>query len=341
VPQPAQTAVVAVVGCGTVGARASRQLLSVPGVAEVMLFDDDPLVAAQLAQSLGSRVRTGAGSVDDHLGSLQAVLLATPPDQHQLARRCVEAGVAVVTTSDSVPDVQALLDLDHLAVASGVALVVSAGFAPGLTDVLATHAAQLFDVVREIHTAKLGTAGPACARQHHGALSSESIDWRDGQWLKRPGGSGRELVWFPDPIGGADCYRASLPDSLLLHRLFPEADRLSGRVSATRRDRLTSRLPMLRKPHAEAGPGAVRVEVRGSLGGEENSVVLACMDRPSVAAGAVAALAIGAIVSGAARNEHATSGAFGLGQFVDSTPFLKELAVRGIRCARFEGTTER
>jgi hypothetical protein len=97
----------------------------------------------------------------------------------------------------------------------------------------------------------------------------------------------------------------------------------------------------LRKPHAEAGPGAVRVEVRGSLGGEENSVVLACMDRPSVAGGAVAALAIGAIVSGTARNQQATSGAFGLGQFVDSTPFLKELAARGIRCARFEGTTER
>jgi hypothetical protein len=332
---------VAVVGCGTVGARATRQLLTVPGVSTVMLFDADPDVASHLAFSLGSKVHVGSGSMVDHLDTLHAVLLATPPDQHLLARACVDAAVPVVTTTDSVTDVQALLALDAAAVTAGVPVVVSAGFAPGLTDVLAIHAAQLFDVVREVHTAKLGTAGPACARQHHAALSAESVDWRDGQWLKRPGGSGRELVWFPDPIGGADCYRASVPDALLLYRLFPGADRLSGRVAATRRDRLTSRLPMMRKPHAEAGPGAVRVEVRGNMHGEETSVVLACMDRPSVAAGAVAAVTIGAVLTGASRNADTLAGAFGLGQFVDSKLFLKDLAARGIRCARFEGTTER
>jgi hypothetical protein len=332
---------IAVVGCGTVGARASRQLLSVPGVSRLVLFDTDPLVAAQLASSLGSRAVTAVGPLGEHLSSVQAVLLATPPSQVELATECVEGGVSVVTTTDATDDVRRLFELESAAIRQGVAVVVSAGFAPGLTDVLAMHAAQQFEIVREVHTAKFGTAGPACARQHHGALSAESVDWRDGQWLKRPGGSGRELVWFPDPIGGADCYRASVPDALLLHRLFPKADRLSGRVAATRRDRLTSRLPMMRKPHAEAGPGAIRVEVRGRVEGEENSVVLACMDRPSVGAGAVAALTIGAIVNGVARMPTTDAGTFGLGQFVESTVFLKELAVRGVRCARFEGTTER
>ena len=27
------------------------------------------------------------------------------------------------------------------------------------------------------------------------------------------GGTGRELCWFPDPIGGRDCYRAALADA--------------------------------------------------------------------------------------------------------------------------------
>ncbi len=378
---PPKSGRVAIVGCGTVGARAARQLLSAPsggsggerrdeanpkglpsflggssgerrdeanpkglpsflGVSKLVLVDTDPLVAAQLSNTLGSRAET---AVDVHhaFDTVDAVLIATPADQYQLAADCVRAGVPVVATTDSVRDVELILGLHAEALRVGVPVVVSAGFAPGLTDVLAVHAAGLFEVVREVHTAKLGTAGPACARQHHAALSSESVDWRDGAWLRRPGGSGRELVWFPDPIGGADCYRAAVPDALLLHRLFPEAERLSGRVAATRRDRLTSRLPMMRKPHAEAGPGAVRVEVRGSSNGEENTVILACMDRPSVAAGSVAAVTVGALISGLARRADTASGVFGLGQFVDSTEFLRELATRGVRCARFEGTTER
>jgi Semialdehyde dehydrogenase, NAD binding domain len=343
-PVGSVTGRIAVVGCGTVGSRAARQLLSVPGVEEITLFDEDSLVASQLAHSLGSLTRTGAGCATDHGAAFDVVLLATPgSSQARLAAEFVRSGVSVVTTTDAMPDVRTLLAMDHDARAAGVTVVIGAGFAPGLTDVLAAHAGAQFEIVREVHTAKLGTAGPACARQHHAALSHDSQDFRDGEWLTRPGGSGRELVWFPDPIGGADCYRASLPDALLLHRLFPEAERLSGRMSATRRDRLTSRLPMLRKPHAEAGPGAVRVEVRGRMHDEETSVVLACMDRPSVAAGAVSALAVGAIVNGVARHTNLVNanGCFSAGEFVDSVAFLKELATRGVKCARFEGTTER
>ena len=33
--------------------------------------------------------------------------------------------------------------------------------------------------------------------------------------VERAGGSGRELCWFPDPIGAVDCYRPALPDPLL------------------------------------------------------------------------------------------------------------------------------
>ncbi len=333
---------VAVVGCGTVGARAARQLLTVSGVSHVLLFDDNPKVAAQVAAMLGRRAHTGAGDVREHLGSLGAVLIATPPDQYNLAADCVAKSVPAVVTSDSLADVRRLTELDSVARSIGVDVVLGAGFAPGLTDVLAAHGAGWFEVVREVHVSKYGTAGPACARQHHSSLSGESNDFRDGAWLHRPGGSGRELVWFPDPIGGADCYRAALPDALLLQRLFPEADRLSGRMAATRRDRLTSRLPMLRKPHAEAGAGAVRVEVRGRMDGEETSVVLACMDRPSVAAGAVAAVAVGAVLTGALRRSGAVGGGcFSVGEYHEPAPFLRELAARGVRCARFEGTTER
>jgi hypothetical protein len=99
------------------------------------------------------------------------------------------------------------------------------------------------------------------------------------------------LCWFPDPIGPADCYRAALADPVLLHRAFPQASRVSARVSATRRDRLTARLPMLAPPHAEGDLGAVRVEVRGALAdGARETIVVAAVGRTGDLAGTVAAL---------------------------------------------------
>jgi saccharopine dehydrogenase-like NADP-dependent oxidoreductase len=330
---------IAIVGCGTVGARAARQLMTVAGVDSLVLFDIDPAVSDRLHGVLGSTTAittsVGSGSVLDH--EVDAVLVATPAPHADLVMQLTRRGNHVVSTTDAVSDVRSLLALNDELRERNIRLVVGAGFSPGLTDVLAAHAATEFDVVDEIHIAKLGTAGPACARQHHAALSQESVDWRDGSWTSSPGGSGRELCWFPDPIGGADCYRAALPEALLLHRLFPNADRLTARMAATRRDRLTARLPMLRTPHAEAGPGAVRAEVRGRRDGVAGSVVLASMDRASVASGAVAALAIDAIV-----NERTPRvGAGGLAEFVQPVTFLAELARRGVKCARFEGTDER
>jgi hypothetical protein len=62
---------------------------------------------------------------------------------------------------------------------------------------------------------------------------------------------------------------------LLLQQAFSEVDRISARVSANRRDRLTAWLPMLSPPHREGGVGAVRVEVRGTdaEGGRVTSIV--------------------------------------------------------------------
>ncbi len=71
----------------------------------------------------------------------------------------------------------------------------------------------------------------------------------------------------------------------------PGIERVTARLAATRRDRFTARLPMLRRPHPEGDVGAVRVEVRGRRGDRRDVRVLGVMDRPGVAAGAVAAVA--------------------------------------------------
>jgi hypothetical protein len=79
--------------------------------------------------------------------------------------------------------------------------------------------------------------------------------------------------------------------------------------------------------------GAVRVEVRGSQGQVQGDRVLGAIDRPAVAAGAVAALA----AHWAAAGRLARPGAGGLAELADPGPFLAGLADRGVKAAIFEG----
>jgi hypothetical protein len=324
----------AVIGCGAVGARAARQLVSTAGVERVILRDTRTEWVRALADSLGD-IAVAEDSPHRRVPDADAVILATPSGTRAaLAATLLEHGRSVVSVSDSIEDVRLLLTLDDEARRRGRAVVVGAGFSPGLSCVLARFGARSFDVVDEVHVAKVGTGGPACARQHHLALNGTAVDWRDGVWVRRRGGSGRELSWFPEPIGGRDCYRAALADPLLLVSEFPSATRITARMGATRRDRFTMHLPMLTPPHAEGGHGATRVELRGGRRGARDVVVFGVMDRPAVAAGAVAALAALWTLEGNLR----TPGAGGLARLVDAGPFLRALAARGIRAAVFDGT---
>jgi len=330
---------VAVIGCGAVGARAARQLVSSAGVDSVVLRDLRADWLDSVGESLGptAHVQPPPYAAPPYVDvpDVDVVVLATPAGTHAaLARAAVARGVAVVSASDSVDDVRLLLSLDGEARRRGVPVVVGAGFTPGLTCVLARFGSRTLDFVDELHVAKVGTGGPACARQHHHVLSGVAFDWRDGAWLRRRGGSGRELVWFPEPVGGRDCYRGALADPLLLLPDFPGVRRITSRMAATRRDRLTMRLPMMMPPHAEGGPGAARVELRGSRGGEREVTIYGVMDRPAVAAGAVAAVAALWAIEGRLL----AGGAAGLSRMVEPGPFLAELAERGTRVAVFDGT---
>lgn len=323
-----------VVGAGAVGARAARQLATVDAVEHVGVYDVHRGQAHRVVESIGSDRAAAVAEYGPE--GFDAVVLAIPGDHRRAAEVALEHGADVVSTADAMYAVKRLLDLDAEATERGRTVVVGAGFSPGLTCVLARHAGDGFENVDEIHVAKVGTGGPACARQHHRALGDLAVDWRDGEWARRPGGSGRELVWFPDPICGVDCYRAGLPDAVLLVPAFRDSQRVTARLGANRRDRMTAWLPMLRPPHPEGGPGAVRVEVRGRQGTAREVRVLGAVDRPAVGAGAVAAMS----AWWAAEGRFSRPGAAGLAVLLpDTVPFLAELAKRGVRAAVFEGLT--
>lgn len=325
---------VLVVGAGTTGGHAARAIIACIEAVEVTVFDLRRARAESIAARCGPQVRA-LGPTDAGVAADVVVLCSPSHTQPRQARAALEAGAAVVSMADATADVAALLALDGQARARGLPVIVGAGFSPGLSCLLARHAAASFDSIDEVHVAKTGTGGPACARVHHAALSGTNLDWRDGAWVSRSGGSGRQLAWFPDPIGARDCYRAALADTLLLQRVFPTASRLTARMSATRRDRLTSWLPMLRPPHTDGGPGGIRVEVWGSRGIQRDVMVYGVADHPARASAIVAAVT----VASWARGELPRSGAWALGELPSVAPFLADLDRFGMVLSIFEGAT--
>jgi saccharopine dehydrogenase-like NADP-dependent oxidoreductase len=327
------------VGLGAVGARSARQLLSSRAVRELVVFSRHPSRVEAIAAAIGG---SGAVRLEElslagfsrELGGADVVVLASPVPGYPLAKASLEAGVPVVSVSDDPDEVQSLLQLDEEALARGLPLALGAGMAPGLSCLLATWAAQSMDDISEVHVATLGTGGPACAKRRHAALREAVEEWHDGSWVRKVASSGRELVWFPGQTG-ADCYRVNRADAILLARAFPALRSVTTRAAASRRDRLTSWLPMLRPPHPEGTVGAVRVEARGWRGHASESVLIGARGRPALLAGTVAAATAVRAATGQLR-----SGAGGLASLVVSPgELLAELSQRGVSVMTFEGAT--
>ena len=185
-----------VVGRGIVGTRVHRMLQHAP----VMLHD------GHWADVTGA----AAGDV---------VVLAHGGRVAQQVRTLLGRGLHVVTMGDSVADIRTLLD--DPPGSDGPSLVVGAAMSPGLSGLIARHLAQQLASIDEIHLAIHGTAGPACARAHHRSLTGLSPRLPRRRVGRPVGGSGRELCWFPEPIGAKDCYRARISSPLVAAARLP------------------------------------------------------------------------------------------------------------------------
>jgi hypothetical protein len=311
-----------------------RQLASTPGVQRIAVGDRDPDRAARVARSVGEPVRPEVGDAATW-GAADVAVLADGGDHLLHSRRLVGEGVSVVSASADPHDVAGLLALDAEARQRGCLVVGGAGFAPGLSCVLAAHAAAGFDQVDEVHVATVGTGRPA-GRGRHRVRGGDACEWVDGQWGPCPSGSGRQLCWFPEPVGPQDCYPDATAGVQLLASAFPGVGRVTSRVgSRRRRERLAPHLPGLGRPPRDGRLGALRVEVRGRRGRVHDTCVLGAVDHWIVAAGATAAVAALSVAEGRLGR----TGAGGLAGLVADPPaFLGELWARGVKVAVFEGT---
>ncbi|MGQ0744692.1 MAG: Gfo/Idh/MocA family oxidoreductase [Acidimicrobiales bacterium] len=369
---------VGLVGAGSLGARAGRQLVSVPGVDLLAVFDPNEDRRDQVSESLGPHARSVA-TAEAAMSNLDVVVLAGGGPQVAHAARALADGCHVIATSDDSDQVGALLGLAATALAAGRTLVVGAAMAPGLAGLLAGLGARKFDEVTEVHVARMGWAGPDCGDQWRRAQVGLCREWNGSGWTSHASGSGRRLIWFPEPLGARDCYRANLADTRLLVNAFPSAERVTARLAVTRVQRVNRQLGWACRPGlstrtwskplsgaraAGESLGGVRVEVSGRPAPssapatgpdpaapaqsdssppagsgnprlpnpEVRSLIYGVIDRPSVAAGGVAALAARWAADG-----RLPPGAYGLASLLDPGAFLAELAALGVKAARFDG----
>jgi len=332
---------IAVVGAGLVGRRTAEHLAAL-GFDTVLVSRRRPIEPWPDAPA-NLEFRSGwIGATE--VGADLVVLATASQDQPALARRSVGAGVHVVCTADGLDHIDRIRALDRPAAAAGVSVIVGAAYSPGVSTVLALHLAADMSDISTITTAQFGTGGPACARQHHRAMGASGREVHEGRLRTSRGGSGRELVWFPEPVGPADCYRAGLAEPALLQPRFPRVDRIESRQAATRRDRLTSSLPMLRRPHAEGLLGAVWVEVRGRVDGRVEHRTMAATGPQATGAAAMAAACCRAV---AGRNAPNGVGAWSEAGFIpgvtstakieNPVPFLKFLSTT-LRLWTYDGS---
>lgn len=325
---------VLVVGLGQVGVRTARQLLDTPGIERVLVGARHLGDAREVATALHDGAEALRFAPGDRVpDGVAAVASAVPGEADvRVARAALGAGVPFASSADRDDTLRALLALDDEAAAVGARVIAGCGLAPGLSDVLVRHAADLFDHVDEIQVARFGVAGPASAAAARRARGEAPFEWRDGASTvdKR---RGPQLVWFPEPVGARECEVVATGVDLLV-RAHPQVPRITARLGEVPPRRLP--LPGRRDPGLAWG--SVRVELWGDQAGARASVVYGVVERTAVATGTVLGVTAAWLSGAGPEVAHAPHpGAFGLGSVVKPVPFLAELARRGVKAATFEG----
>jgi hypothetical protein len=179
-----------------VGRRLLTELLSTPSVELVRVRSRRHEVAAA---QVGGLERVEIVRPGQPVHADWAAITVEASAQRTALRRTAEADVPAVSCCDDPELIAELLDGEL----SSTPVVVGAALSPGLTDVMAAHAATLLEEATELHVARHGVGGPACAEARSQALRRAGRVWRDGAWVERSAGSGRELWFFRSRSVGA------------------------------------------------------------------------------------------------------------------------------------------
>lgn len=288
----------------------------------------------------------------------------------KVLKAAMEAEVDLVDICDDSGPMKKQLDLHGKARESGITVIVGLGNNPGTGNLCAKYGAEKLDEVEEInfywvHPTDSETS-PASLRHALEIFSGEVTTYRDCEWIEVSAGSGKEVVKFPEPVGGVEVHHCGHPEPVTIPRYIEGVEKVTckGGVTPVWADRDLRRLIdygfASLEPIEVGGTSVVPREflesflqsftgsVRGRQGEKASRVVVKGKKNGSVTSYTydrigrqwTAGLSLSIGVQMLARNEVEEKGVFPPEACLDSKIFFKELGERGLEF-REESVTER
>ncbi len=221
-------------GAGAMGSVAARDLHHWTDH-RIVVADARSDAAYALAAEIGPRAEARHVDVDDPaslaaaMEGVDAVLNATLMRQVvSVTRAAIAAGVHLVDLGAYYPETREQLELDEQAQARGCRIVAGCGVAPGLTNLLARHAA---DRLEEVHAVRCSsyithpmTTSPGIVFTRLDASVGTSLVLVGGRYEERASFGEEEVVTFPEPYGPQTVHLVPHPEALTLPRTMQIQD---------------------------------------------------------------------------------------------------------------------
>lgn len=141
---------------------------------------------------------------------------------------CIEMKVDYLDIDDDLESTELSLAMHDKAKEAGVAMYIGCGASPGLTNILALDAAMHLDSVKKIDVAWcFGDEGPVpygkAAVEHgiHIGLNCHTV--KNGKVVTEESFIENEIFSFGYQLGDYLMYRVGHPETMTLHRRFPDA----------------------------------------------------------------------------------------------------------------------
>ncbi|WNG39743.1 hypothetical protein F0U61_43270 [Archangium violaceum] len=341
--------IVIVGGYGQVGQAVARSLApAFPG--QVVIAGRSQVKAEAFAAALGNGVQAAGlelavGRPHPVLARARLVIMCVDQERADVVEHCLAAGVDYIDVTAKEESLVSFARLDPLARRNGSTAILSVGVAPGVTNLLAAHAAKQFDRVAKMDLFLMLGAGD----EHGEAAIGWTLDNLDGEFDVFQGGSLRRVrgfgeharVRFPGIPRERRAYRFNFPDQRVVARTldiptvstwmcFDSAMLTSvvGLASRLRLSRLLRRptfrrgaIRALRSVHFGSDTCAVLARAEGVIGTGPATREFAFSDRREAElTGLVAAEVARLLLSG-----HRPGGVLHVEQFVQPGDFLRRL----------------
>ncbi|MBS1886196.1 MAG: saccharopine dehydrogenase NADP-binding domain-containing protein [Actinobacteria bacterium] len=233
--------VVVLGGAGEVGRWVSVDLAACPEIGELVIADVDGGRADALAASIGDpRLRAEAvdlGERERMLALLDGADLLMNCTSLVLFERVIELAIeARVNYADLISEPT---DAQREAAArAGIVAISGLGSSPGLSNVLAHHAADDLEELEEIHIQGVTWRAIAPSPGLLDTILWELADdaptrqyFQNGRWHRAAAFDGSREATFPEPVGRHQVYFVSHTETATLPRHFPQLKFCGVRVS--------------------------------------------------------------------------------------------------------------